>query len=434
MAKGISDIQLRALVAKPPEKRVEISDDKVDGLSIRIGPRGKATWTYRFRIRGSGGVTARGTHINGKEYNRVSLGTYPGVSIKAARLKASTYAEQVERGENPLEALEEGAIPRADTVAKLIDDYVAHAKQTMRSARNAEWVLNRHIRGVWGVKPVGTVKDRDAKALMIDVRNGTPEDQALGRSKNGAAAEVRKWGSMLFEWARKEGRAKDNPFRDVPMPKLERRQRFLTMPEAKAVWGASFDMDYPWGAAIRLLMLTGCREMEIAGAKWAWFDPDAKTLLIPASDFKSDRAFLVILSSQAHTIMSALPRFEDGPYMLSTTRGEKSIAGIPRKVINVLHLKAEQHLGGPIERFMLHDFRRTVRTHLSRLRVSGVVAELAIGHSLKGLDARYNIYDFEAEKRDALQLWADELTTSPPVDGQLVEPPPAENKLPQGPA
>lgn len=410
MAKGISDIQLKALVAKPPEKRVEISDDKVDGLSIRIGPRGKAAWTYRFRVRGSGGVTARGTLLNGTEYHRISLGTYPAVSIKAARQKASTYAEQIERGENPLEALEDGAIPRSDTVGNLIDDYVAYANQTMRSARNAEWVLNRHMRGRWGTKPVGTIRDRDARSLVNDVRKGSEEDQASDRLRNGAAAEVRKWGSMLFEWARKGGRAKSNPFRDVPVPKLERRQRFLTMAEAKAVWAASFELDTPWGEAIRLLMLTGCREMEICGAKWGWFDSEEGTLLIPSADFKSERAFLVTLSAQAQSILDASPRFADGPFVFSTTNGQKSIAGIARKVLNVLHEKAEKRLSQPMDHFMLHDFRRTVRTHLSRLRVSAVVAQLAIGHSLKGLDARYNIYDFALEKREALQAWADELT------------------------
>lgn len=413
MAKGFSDIQLRALLAKPPACRLEISDDKVEGLAVRIGPRGKATWTYRFRVRGSGGVTSRGTPLNGTEYNRVSLGTYPAVSIKGARQKASTYAEQIERGENPLEVLEEGAIPKADTVGKLIDSYVAYANQSMRSARNAEWVLNRHMRGRWGTRPVGTIKDRDAKSLVREVRKGSAEDQASGRLRNGAAAEIRKWGSMLFEWARKEGRVTANPFKDVPLPKLARRQRFLTMPEAKAVWSASFEINYPWGEAIRLLMLTGCREMEVCAARWAWFDGEAGTLLIPSTDFKSERAFLVTLSTQAQNIISNLPLFVDGPFILSSTNGQKSIAGVARKVINVLHEKAEKHLGKPMEHFMLHDFRRTVRTHLSRLRVSGVVAELAIGHSLKGLDARYNIYDFALEKREALQGWADELTVAP---------------------
>ena len=70
----------------------------------------------------------------------MSLGTYPAVSIKAARAKASLYAEATERGENPIDTLEENAVDRRDTVAALIDDYLTHAEQTMRSARNAKWI------------------------------------------------------------------------------------------------------------------------------------------------------------------------------------------------------------------------------------------------------------------------------------------------------
>jgi integrase len=59
---------------------------------------------------------------------------------------------------------------------------------------------------------------------------------------------------------------------------------------------------------------------------------------------------------------------------------------------------------------VVHDFRRTVRTHLARLKVPEVVAELVLGHALRGIAGTYNVYDFEAEKRDALTRWATELT------------------------
>jgi integrase len=96
--------------------------------------------------------------------------------------------------------------------------------------------------------------------------------------------------------------------------------------------------------------------------------------------------------------------------MLTTTNGEKAIAGVARKTLNLLHEKAEKILDVRMKRFSLHDLRRTVRTHLSRLGVSEVVAELVLGHALKGLQARYNVYGFAQEKRDALENWAQELT------------------------
>jgi integrase len=409
VAKGLTDIQLKALVAKPPRERVELKDGAVEGLAVRVGSRGKPTWTYRFRVRGAGGTTDRGTQLNGSRYHRVSLGTYPAVSIKAARAKAGAYAEAVERGENPVDALEENAIDRRDTVAALIDDYVTHAEQTMKSWRNARWVLDRHMRAEWGGLPAGTVKERDARKLVLAVqRSGLAEDGS-GQLRNGAAAELRKWGSMLFEWGRRNGRARANPFRDVPAPKLAARQRFLTIDEARAVWTAAATLPYPWGVAIQLLMLTGCRESEICGAMWSWYDAREAALLIPPERYKSGRDFLVTMPKAAAAIINDLPRWSAGDFMLSTTNGEKPIAGVARKTLDRLHLVAEEILGRPMKRFALHDLRRTVRTHLSRLGVTDVVAELVLGHTLKGLQARYNVYGYGAEKREALEAWAGDL-------------------------
>lgn len=419
MAKSLSDTLLKALVNNPPAARLELKDDKIDGLAVRVGPRGRPTWTFRFRVRGAGGTTSRGTQLNGSRYHRVPLGCYPAVSIKAARAKASLYAEAIERGENPIDSLEENAIDRRDTVATLIDDYVTHTQRTMRSHKNAKWILDRHMRPRWGELPAGTIKERDARNLIADVQKGDEEDQKAKRLRNGAAAEIRKWGSMLFEWARRSGRVKANPFREIPAPKLERRQRFLTMREAKAVWAASYKLDYPWGPAIRLLMLTGCRESEICSARWAWFDPKAGTLLIPPEHYKSGRDFLVALPSEAVAIADGITRFNGGDFMLTTTNGEKPIAGVARKTLDVLHEKAEKVLGSPMKRFALHDFRRTVRTHLSRLGVTEVVAELVLGHTLKGLQARYNLFGFVDEKREALQRWASELTA--PMEDQSTD-------------
>jgi integrase len=415
MANGLTDVKLKALLNNPPAERLELKDGVVDGLTVRVGARGKPTWTYRFRIRGAGGTTARGTQLNGARYHRISLGTYPAVSIKSARAKASAYAEMTERGENPLDLLEENAVDRRETVAALIDDYVKDAELNgMRSSRNARWVLDRHMRPRWGELPAGTIKEREARKLVAEVQRGNEADQKDGKLRNGAAAELRKWGSMLFEWGRRHGRLKANPFREVPVPKLAKRQRYLEVQEAHAVWAACKALPYPWKQAVQLLMLTGCRESEICGARWHEYDAKAATLVIPPDRYKSDRAFLVPLSADAKAIIEALQRFNGGDFMLSTTNGEKPIAGVHRKVLNQLHSGAEKILGGPIARFALHDLRRTVRTHLPRLGVSDVVAELVLGHSLRGLEARYNLYGYAEEKRDALQRWATELCTSDP--------------------
>jgi len=106
---------------------------------------------------------------------------------------------------------------------------------------------------------------------------------------------------------------------------------------------------------------------------------------------------------------SKLPRWNEGDFLFSSSNGEKPVWGISRKIVDELHQKADCLVGRKIDYFRTHDLRRTVRTHLARLGVPEVHAEMVIGHSLRGVAGTYNVYDFEAEKRAALTLWSQEL-------------------------
>src|SRR5262249_19604625 len=57
--------------------------------------------------------------------------------------------------------------------------------------------------------------------------------------------------------------------------------------------------------------------------------------------------------------------------------------------------------------FRLHDLRRTLRTGLAELGVRFEVAERLLNHALPSLQAVYNRHNYMAEKREALNTWAD---------------------------
>ena len=50
------------------------------------------------------------------------------------------------------------------------------------------------------------------------------------------------------------------------------RQRTLNDAELRALWQASETLGYPFGPLYRLLLLTGARKSEVAGARWSEFD------------------------------------------------------------------------------------------------------------------------------------------------------------------
>jgi integrase len=386
-------------------------DPTCPGLSARVTPKGRITWSLRLRVVGEGGRSARGHRPKGQQY-RLTLGAYPGVSIKQVRALASDYLRQAEAGSHPVRALERKAVDRHETLEQLagcfLEDY---AKPNLRSWQNAQSVFRRHLVPAWGRLPMDTIDERDAARLLNQVaKGGLDPDTNKHVPRPGAASEVLKWGRRLFSWAVQSGMAHSNPFeRTKPAVRLKPRQRFLDIHEARAVWKAAGELDYPWRELVQLLMLTGCRLREVGHSRWSWVNLTEMRIAIPADAYKTGRPHLVALPSGAVDILKSLPRWNGGNFPFSTSNGIQPIWGIPRKVVDELHSDAERILGREIEHFVIHDLRRTVRTHLSRLKVPEVVGELILGHALRGIAGTYNVYDFEAEKRESLNLWASEL-------------------------
>ncbi len=408
----LTDLALKALMKSPPDRQTDIPDASSPGLSARITPKGRVTWSLRLRVTGEGGQSSRGQRAKGQQY-RLTLGAYPTVSIKAARAKASEYARQAESGSHPVRALERKAVGRHDTVQRLVEMFINdYAQPNLRSWRNAQSTLGVHIVPAWGSLPVDSIDGREAARLLSEVARGKL-DEKTGKHvpRPGAAGEVRKWGALLYSWATRSGLASANPFEKTKNPaKLKPRQRFLDMDEARAVWQATDELDHPWRELVQLLMLSACRLREVAHAQWGWVNEAERRLVVPAEAYKTERSFLVALPPQAMYVMHEIPKWNEGDFIFSTTNGARPVWSVPRKIVDQLHSKAEEILKRKIDHFVIHDFRRTVRTHLARLKVAEVVAELVLGHTLRGVVGTYNIYDFEMEKREALTRWAAELS------------------------
>lgn len=144
--------------------------------------------------------------------------------------------------------------------------------------------------------------------------------------------------------------------------------------------------------------------------RWSWFDFEADTphLEIPAELYKSQRAHVVPLSSEAQKLVADLPRFR-GDHVLTTTHGHRPISGYSKMK---KRLDAEIAKKAEIDPWVLHDLRRTVYSQLTgRCKVSEFVADRVLGHALPGLQRIYNQYRYLDEKAEALERWSQELTT-----------------------
>src|SRR5205823_4248771 len=128
----------------------------------------------------------------------------------------------------------------------------------------------------------------------------------------------------------------------------------------------------------------------------------------------------------AIAVLRSLPQKPD--YLFSTTFGRTPVNGFSKNKVRLDRaMLAELRADDPdvdLPRFVIHDIRRSVRTHLAALPIAPLVAERVIAHAKQGLDKTYNLYPYLPEKRRALELWSERLRSivEPPAN---VEPPAA---------
>ena len=158
--------------------------------------------------------------------------------------------------------------------------------------------------------------------------------------------------------------------------------------------------------AVNLLLMLCVRKMELLAAKWSDFDLEQGLWLLNA-DNKTGRELAIPLSEQAITYLQELKVFSCGsPFLFPARviRQNQRFGHISADTLNVALKRLEL---GDIEHFTVHDMRRTARTHLSILGVPSDIAERALNHTIKGMEANYNQYQFLPQRKEALDKWAD---------------------------
>ncbi len=188
-----------------------------------------------------------------------------------------------------------------------------------------------------------------------------------------------------------------------------KRERTLDDEEIKALWNA--DLGHPFGPFIRLLFVTGQRRAEVAEMRWRDLNLEARLWTLQPEMTKPGRKHEVPLSPLALEVIEALPRFT-GPYVFSTTGGERPISGFSKA-----KRRADKATG--LREWRFHDCRRTCATGLGRLGVPTGTISWVLGHAPRGVtEAVYERASHLKEKRHALDRWAQKLSNilAPPPE------------------
>lgn len=367
---------------RTPEIRRDIYDSDVPGLVLRLLPSGTKSWSFTYRTR--------------NKPRRLSLGVYPGVSLKLARERGREARAEIQRGGDPVQAKKELERERQlYGFESCVEDFVAkYCKPNLKTWAKVERLLKRHAVAEWGDRPIKEIRRHDVVELIDKVAEKTP----------GQSNHLRAFLSKMFYWLMEREVVETNPVFGVSRRhKSKPRNRVLDDTEIAALWTACEKLGKPFGACVQLLLLTGMRREEASRLRWDELDGDFA--LLPASRMKGGRDFKAALSAEALSIIEGMPRM--GEYVF-TTNMRTPISGWGKAKSELDKLMGDL-LEGPILDWRIHDLRRTVASGLAKMGYRSEVIKRILGHAANANDvteAHYNWHNYDSEALEASSSWA----------------------------
>jgi integrase len=396
----LTDAQCRNAVCPPDKKQARFSD--AGGMYLQVSPSGSKRWFLKYRIAGV--------------EKQLALGSYPVVSLTAAR-KARDAAKLIKsEGQDPVQARKVAKLKAMNPAGNTFKDVALEwfAKQAPqwsdahadRSKRQLErdlfpWLGDRLLKDVEPVELLATlrkVEERGAvetadRGLML-ARQVWRYGVATGRVGRDITADLK---GALSPYRGKHFAAITDP---VKLGELMRAIR--------AYKGGPIVR-----AALQLAPMLFQRPGELRGAAWAEIDLEAALWTIPAARMKRGKEgkengdpHLVPLPRQAVSVLRGLHGYTGHGVMVFP--GERSH---DRPISENSVRTALITMGYTPEVQTWHGFRATARTMLAeRLDCDPLVIEAQLAHAVKDANGRaYNRTQYLKHRADMMQKWADYL-------------------------
>jgi integrase len=260
--------------------------EKLPGFGVMQLPSGGVSFVFRYRI-GSGRAAAQKTKV---------LGRHPQMTPEEARADAKTFEAHARLGRD-LDAEGKAVRAKVTSMTALCDRYIDVHVPKKRSGAEDERRIKSHIKPEFGERDIRTIQYADIEDLHKKISKTAPVEA------NRVLALLSKMFSLAIRWQLTEA----NPCTGVERNHEEPRQRYLTPDELEKLIAAidnyeakSID-NRPTCDAIRLLILTGARKMEVLSARWDMFElgVELPKWVKPSSHTKQMKIHYVPLSDAA---------------------------------------------------------------------------------------------------------------------------------------
>ena len=374
----------------PKRSNLKIAKRAVDALRVDVGDatfwdRDLAGFGVRVHATGRKVYVVQSRGPDGLK--RAQVGRHGDITVDEARTKAAAAIDRIKRGEDPFPAPSAPALTVAGLAERYLEKHVAmHCKP--KTAALYRTVLDLHILPALGGKALGEVGREDAAELHRRLRD-TPY------MANTAAGILSKMYRLAESWELVPRGS--NPCRSLRYYREHTRERFLTPEEYRRLGEALRDTESkapPWPqavAAIRLLILTGCRKNEILTLRWDDVDRMANELRL--REAKSGPR-MVPLTPPLVKVLDGIERPDGNPWVVPGRKPDTHL-------VNLDYYWKRVTAEADLRDVRLHDARHSYASRALALGESLSMIGRLLGHSRVATTARYAHLVRDAEKAAA---------------------------------
>jgi integrase len=392
----LTDAKIRN--TKPGDKPIRLMDG--GWLYLEVRKSGAKLWRFRYRIAGKENIYSIGEYFHDKRVGHISLET-----ARAERDKARALVTQ---GIHPAHSRQAAKLAtyseNATTFEAVAREWMEKKKQswTPYTYSQVNSTFRTNVFPFIGPLPIRNV----TAAHLLEIVK-----RVEGRGAETVALLIRQWSSAIFRYAVATLRADADPAsalkgaihkpKTVHHKPLSRGQLKLFLIALEGYAGYRITV-----IALRLMLLTFVRTIELRCASWSEFDLDKAEWRIPAERMKMRETHIVPLSKQAVTLLRELHTHTGGrTYLFPNLRNQDTCmtATTLNRALERMGFNGKGSIG-----FSGHGFRATASTMLNELGYRSEVIERQLAHSERNkVRASYNQAEYMEERRIMMQQWAD---------------------------
>ena len=319
------------------------------GLLLDVTPGGVKSWVFRYRLNGA--------------REKMVLGRYPDLPLKAAREKRDELAGKVAKGESPAteKKLARAGLSTNPTVKEFGERYFKEqVLSRWKDPKAIRRYLDNEIFPTLGEKPLKDVNALDVQALVYRKRDN-------GRVQ--AAMQLRNVLKQIFAYAIETQLVTTNPAVMVAtrfIGKARQRSRVLSPKEIRLYLRTVYQSNIrrQFKLALHIILLTLSRKSELLLARWEHVNFEAGEWLIPEENAKTAKPHIVYLSTQVAEMFRELKALAGDSELVLPGRGS-SVRPFASNALNkALRFTASRE---PARKFgTIHALRRKVATETIR--------------------------------------------------------------------